>query len=249
MKPCLDPGLEIGARAAVAIDAGIEAASIGIVMMADQTVDGSVFAVVEVQRQRLGARQQRFAEREEGASWNERTEREHRCSDDADHECRVPAEREPARDDRLVRRRSRTAPSSEENRDAAGRRGDIHDAAAVTSGVPTRRDDVSAQEHREQAAENDVRRLEVTVTVPEAPAHACDGCNREHQKSGKGRNATQLVERRRGLQILGNHVVRHHRQKCMKRRRAEGHPTQHFMAAKRKQNRRVRLARPDGAAA
>ncbi len=73
MKPCLDPELEIRARTTVAKDAGIEPASIGIVMMADETVDGRVFAVVEVQRQRLGARHQRFAEGYEGAAWNERT--------------------------------------------------------------------------------------------------------------------------------------------------------------------------------
>jgi hypothetical protein len=73
MKPRLDPDLEIRARATVTKDAGIEPASIGIVVMADQAVDGGVFTVIEVQRQRLGARQQRFAERDEGAAWNQRT--------------------------------------------------------------------------------------------------------------------------------------------------------------------------------
>ena len=84
MKPCLDSDLEIRARATVAKDAGIEPASVGIVMVADQAVDGRVFAVVEVQRQHLRARQQRFAERDQGAAWNERTEDKHRHSDDAD---------------------------------------------------------------------------------------------------------------------------------------------------------------------
>src|ERR1700730_16751862 len=73
MKPCLDPDFEIRARATVTKDAGIEPASIGIVVMADETIDGRVLAVVEVQRQRLRARQQRFAERNEGAAWNEQT--------------------------------------------------------------------------------------------------------------------------------------------------------------------------------
>ena len=91
----------------------------------------------------------------------------------------MPAERKTARDERFVRRRPRTAPSPEENRNAAGRYCDIHDASAVTSGVPTGRDDVSAQEHREQAAEDDVRGLEVAVAVPHAPAHACDRGNGE----------------------------------------------------------------------
>jgi hypothetical protein len=72
MKPCLGSDLEIGARATVAKDAGIEPAPIGIVMVADQAIDGRVFAMVEVQRQRLGPRHQRFAERDEGAAWNER---------------------------------------------------------------------------------------------------------------------------------------------------------------------------------
>ena len=87
MKPGLDPDLEIGACAAVAKDAGVEPASIGIVVMADEAVDGRVFAVIEVQWQRLGARQQRFAEREEGAAWNERTQAKHRHCDDGDQEC------------------------------------------------------------------------------------------------------------------------------------------------------------------
>ena len=73
MKPCLDPDFDIRARAAVTKDAGVEPASIGIVVMADQAVDGGVFTVIEVQRQRPSPRQQRFAERDEGAAWNERT--------------------------------------------------------------------------------------------------------------------------------------------------------------------------------
>jgi len=73
MKPCLDPDLEIGARAAVAKNAGIEPPSIGIVMVADQTVDGRVFSMVEVQGQRLRTRQQRFTQRDECAARNERT--------------------------------------------------------------------------------------------------------------------------------------------------------------------------------
>src|SRR5260370_27925020 len=109
MKPCLGSDLEIGARATVAKDAGIEPAPIGIVMVADQAVDGRVFAVVEVQRQRLGTRQQRFAQRDQGAAWNERTEGEDRRGDDAYHECRMPAECKPARDERLVRRPPCTA--------------------------------------------------------------------------------------------------------------------------------------------
>ena len=86
MKSCLDPDLEIRARAAVAEDTGIESAPIRIVVVADQAVDGGVLAVVEVQRQRLHARQQRFAERDAGAAWHERTQGEHRRGDDADHE-------------------------------------------------------------------------------------------------------------------------------------------------------------------
>ncbi len=112
----------------------------------------------------------------------------------------MPAERKPAHDERLVRRRSLTAPSPEENRDAAGRRCDIQDAAAVSSGVPTGRDDVGAKEHREQAAEDDVRRLEVAVTPPHAPAHACDRCDRECQKSDQGARSTWSTAAPRAIQ-------------------------------------------------
>ena len=145
----------------------------------------------------------------------------------------MPAERKPARDDRPVRRRPRIAPSPEENCDAAGGCCDIYNAAAIASGVSTGRDDVSAQEHREQAAEDDVGRLEVAVAAPQAPAHAGERGDREYQKYDKGRDSTQLVERQRGLQILGDPVVRHQRQNYMEHRGAEGHPTEHFVAAKR----------------
>src|SRR3984957_9894879 len=106
----------------------------------------------------------------------------------------MPAERKPARDGRLGRGPSRAASSPEEKRHAAGRYCEIHDAAAVASGVPAGRDDVSAQEHREQAAEDDVRRLEVAVAAPQPPAHAADGCEREYQKNDERGDSRQLVE-------------------------------------------------------
>src|SRR5260221_7863542 len=114
----------------------------------------------------------------------------------------MPAERKPARDGRLVRCRSRAASSPEAKRDAAGRYCEIHDAAAVASGISAGRDDVSAQEYREQAAEDDVRRLEVTVAAPQPPAQAGDRCEREYQKYHERRDSRQLVEWRGGLQVL-----------------------------------------------
>src|SRR5450631_1220793 len=160
----------------------------------------------------------------------------------------MPAERKPARDHWFVRRGPGASPP-EEHRDAACRHRDIYEPADVTPGVSTGRDYVSAQQHGEQATEDDVRCLEVAVAAPDAPARSCDGGNREYQKNDKSRDSGQLVEWRRGLQILHDHVVRHHRQKYMEHRRAEGYPTEQFMAAEREQNRRVGFPRSDGAAA
>ena len=55
MKPRLDLELEVSTRAAMTMDARIEAAAVRIVMVADQTVHHHVFAMVEIQRQGLSA--------------------------------------------------------------------------------------------------------------------------------------------------------------------------------------------------
>jgi hypothetical protein len=86
VKSCLYSDLEIRADTAMTVDAAVEAAAIGIVMVADKTVDGRMFAVIEIQRQRLTARQQGFTERDARAARDERAEREHRGRDDADDE-------------------------------------------------------------------------------------------------------------------------------------------------------------------
>src|SRR3984957_3965790 len=78
MESRLDGDLDVGCAAAMAMDAGIETAAIGIVMVADETVDGHVLAVIEIQRQRLRTAQQRFAQREARTARDERGERGHR---------------------------------------------------------------------------------------------------------------------------------------------------------------------------
>ena len=55
MKPRLHSDLEICAAAAMTMNAGVEAAAIGVVVVAGKTVDRHVLAVIEVQRQRLCA--------------------------------------------------------------------------------------------------------------------------------------------------------------------------------------------------
>ena len=42
---------EVGALAAMTVDAGVEAAPVRVIMVAGQTVNGGVLAVIEVQRQ------------------------------------------------------------------------------------------------------------------------------------------------------------------------------------------------------
>ena len=110
MKPRLDCDLDLGAAAAMTMDAGIEPAAIGIVMVANETIDGHMFAVIEIQRQRLFAGQQRFTQRESCAARAERAERNHGGGDDTGNERRVTPEREPARGGR-VRLRSGGAPA------------------------------------------------------------------------------------------------------------------------------------------
>ncbi len=76
MKPRLDRDLDVGRAVAVTMDAGIEPAAIGIVVVTDQTVDGDVLAVIEIERQRLRTAQQRFAQREACAARDEYRKRD-----------------------------------------------------------------------------------------------------------------------------------------------------------------------------
>jgi len=110
----LDRDLDVGRAAAMTMDAGIEAAAIGIVMVADEAVDGHVLAVIEIQRQRLRTAQQRFAQREACTARDERSERDHRRGDDTGDERRVTPECEAAHGGR-VRRRRGDAPAPEEH--------------------------------------------------------------------------------------------------------------------------------------
>src|SRR6202789_1683311 len=139
MKPRFDSDFEVGAVAAMAMDAAVESSAIDVVMVADQTIDGCMFGMIEVQRQHLCSRQQRFTERDVGTAGDERAEREHRRDDGADDERRMTAEDEAAHGS-LVRCRSDTAPAPEEHREATCGHGDEQDAAAVACGVPVRRD-------------------------------------------------------------------------------------------------------------
>jgi hypothetical protein len=51
VEPRFDSDFEIGSVAAVAMDAAVESSAIDIVMVADQAIDGRMFAMIEVQRQ------------------------------------------------------------------------------------------------------------------------------------------------------------------------------------------------------
>ena len=70
--------LEIRTAAAVTVYAGIEAAAVNIVVVADQTIDHRVFLVNEIQRQRLGSRQYWFTQRNSGAGHNQRAKQQRR---------------------------------------------------------------------------------------------------------------------------------------------------------------------------
>jgi len=248
MEACFDSDFEIGAVAAMAMDAAVEPSAIGIVMVAGQTVDGRMLGMIEVQGQHLCTGQQRLTECDVGAADDERAEREHRGDDGTDDEGRMTAEDEAAHGG-LGRYRADAAPAPEEHREAACGYGDEQDAAAATSDISARRDHVDTEKRQQKAAEYDVRRLKVSVAMPETPAHRRQRGYDQYEEHGEAYDSRQLVQRRRGFQILDDRAVGHHRQKDMERGCAEGDPAQHFVAAERKQSRRRRLPRPHGAAA
>jgi hypothetical protein len=98
---CVKAGLyshfEVGALAAMTMDAGVESAAVCIVMVAGKAVHCRMFAVIEVQGQRHRTPQQRLSKSHLGTTRDERSEREHRGDDRAHDECRMPPERETAR--------------------------------------------------------------------------------------------------------------------------------------------------------
>ena len=96
MESRLDSELEIGPFAAMAVDAGVESTSIGVVVMAPEAIDGDMLAMIEVQRQRLRAPHERFTQRDISAARDEHAERDDGCAGDAGDECRMTPEREAA---------------------------------------------------------------------------------------------------------------------------------------------------------
>ena len=247
MEACFDSDFEIGAVAAMAMDAAVGPSAIRIVMVAGQAVDGRMLGVIEVQRQHLCTRQQRLTKCDVGAADDERAERERRGDDGTDDERRMTAEDEASHAG-LGGCRADAAPAPEEHREAACGYGDEQDAAAATPDVSARRDHMDTEKRQQEAAEYDVRRLEVAVAVPEAPAHRRQRGYDQYEEHDEAYDSRQLVQRRSGFQILDDRAVGHHRQKDMERGCAEGDPAQHFVATERKQRRRRRLPRPHRAA-
>ena len=96
MEARLHSDHEIGAGAAVAVDAGIEAPRIRIVVVAREAIDGHVLAVIEIQRQLPLTADERLAQRNARAPGDHRREGEHCRPEDDGHEARMTAEREPA---------------------------------------------------------------------------------------------------------------------------------------------------------
>src|SRR5208337_972902 len=83
VKARLDSDLEIRARTAMAMDAGIEPSPVRIVVVAGQAIDGRVLRMIEVQGRTFSAGQHRLTERHTGSARDEEAEREERGGDDA----------------------------------------------------------------------------------------------------------------------------------------------------------------------
>ena len=84
--------LNLGAAAAMTIDAVVEPSAIGKIMMASQTIDGCVLAVIKVQRQCVSAAKQGFAQLSEAVARDKRNERKGCHSSDADDESGMATE-------------------------------------------------------------------------------------------------------------------------------------------------------------
>jgi hypothetical protein len=138
VKPRLHAYFQIRAGAAMTLNTGVGSEAIRIVVVAGQAVGGGVFGMIEVQGQPFRTAQHRFTERDTGAARDQSAECKQGGNDDADDECRMPAEREPARDGSLVRRRSRATPAPEEHGYAARRDGEKRNPTTVTSGISIR---------------------------------------------------------------------------------------------------------------
>ena len=63
VKPGLDALSKVGARAAVAGDAGFHASPVGVVVMAGQAIDRSMLVVREIEREGAGAPGDRLPQR------------------------------------------------------------------------------------------------------------------------------------------------------------------------------------------
>ncbi len=188
------PTLRLGDRA-VTLQAGIEPTAVGEVVMTGQAVDLGMFAMVEVQGQHPCPLQQGFAQYEAGTGRDECAGGEHRGHDGDDDERRMPAEGQPARAGRFSRRRSRAAAAPEEHREAGRRDGHVQYAAAVAAGVPAGGHDMRGEQHCQDAAENDVRCLEVAVTSPKTAACTGERDQDQHQEQKESRNSRQLIKR------------------------------------------------------
>ena len=142
MEARLDSHHEIRAGTAVAMDAGVEAPCVGIVVVAREAIDGHVLAMIEIQRQLLLTADEGLAQRNACAPGDHGREGEHCRPEDDGHEARMTAEREPAQRG-LVARGLEAAPALQEQRHASRRHRQVQRATAVAAGVAGRRQHVA----------------------------------------------------------------------------------------------------------
>jgi hypothetical protein len=154
-----------------------------------------MLAMIEVQRQALDPLQHGLAKREPGAARDECAEREYRGGDGSEHECRMAAEGEPAKQVGSVRRRGGATPAPEQHRDPARRRGDEHDAPGITARVPAGGHHVCGEEQRQKAAADDMCRLKGAVAAPQTTARTCRRSRRQHQDQDERRDSRELIQR------------------------------------------------------
>ena len=96
MKPRLDAQLQIGAAAAMTIDAGVHASPVRKIVVTCQAIDGDVLGVRKIERLAFGARKQGFAQRRSCSAADESGEAHRKDGGNAKDEARIAAENELA---------------------------------------------------------------------------------------------------------------------------------------------------------
>ena len=230
----------------MALDAQGRPRAVGVVVMAGEAIDRTVFVVGEIELQPARAGDQGLAQL--GIDRGRQKCRERRRADrhGAHDETRMPSEHPLHR--RLPRTWRRT-PCPQQHEEGADRDRDVERTSPAAADVARRDDDVHGDERRQCAGKDDVRGLKASMTLPETAAQRPVGEQHEGDEQERGRDACELIERGGGLEILDDGAVGEQQPADMQRRQDERRPADCGVQAQGYEGRGVRIPRPQGRAA